>query len=291
MQIKQQTRNTLSGWLFVTPWCIGTFCFFLIPFALSFVFSIFEVNPADLSFSYIGFEEYKAFFVEDAEFVPTLFGSVGETVVNVAMIVFLSLFIANILVQNFKGRTFFRAVFFMPFIISTSIALQIIKGDSSLGDVVNNTQSAELQLDLLQTMFASTNMNSEIIDTIMTVLNSILNVSWKCGLQITLFMSGLQNIPTSVKEASQIEGATAWEYFWKVAFPMVSSVFQLALIYSIIDCFVDTANPIVGRINALSQGLHLTTSSAMACLYYGIVFVIVAVVFGIMYKKGFTYSN
>lgn len=291
MKLNQCQKNAFSGWMFILPWCIGTLCFFIIPVVLSFVFSINEIDPATFRFTYIGFEQYKSLFVEDASFLPTLFGSIRDMILSVVMIVFLSLFIANILVQKFKGRVVFRAIFFMPFIISTGLAINIITGGEYIGDVMNTGNSSQLQFTVLKTMFESSNLSTDIVDTIMTVLNEILNVSWKCGLQITLFISGLQNIPTSVKEAAKIEGATAWEYFWKIAFPMISSVLQLVLIYSVIDSFTDVSNPIISRIESLSADLNLSLSSSLACLYYGIVFIVVGIVFLIIRKKGFSYSD
>lgn len=291
MRLKQRTHNALSGWMFVLPWCIGTLIFFCIPVVLSFVFSIFEVDPSTFGFTFIGLEQYKGLFVEDAEFLPTLVSSVRDMVLSVALIVFFSLFIANILVQNFRGRLIFRTVFFLPFIISTSLVIYMIQGDEYIGDVINNASASQLQFTLLQGMLVSTNLSGGLADSILSILNGILNVSWKCGLQITILMSGLQNIPPSVKEAAQIEGATSWEYFWKIAFPMISPVFQLTLIYSVIDSFTDISNPMIGRIESLSDALNLSLSSSMACLYYGIVFVIVGVVFLLLRKRGFSYSD
>ena len=123
------------------------------------------------------------------------------------------------------------------------------------------------------------------------MFNTLFEISWKCGLQILIFMSGLQSISPSVKEAAKIEGATGWEYFWKVAFPMITPMIQLCLVYSIIDSFTDYSNSIIRRVYNLNNSFELAASSALAWIYYGVIFIIVGIVFLALRKKIFYYND
>lgn len=152
-------------------------------------------------------------------------------------------------------------------------------------------QSSQLQLTIFRNILASANLNADISATLESMLNGMLNVSWKCGLQIVIFMTALRNISASVREAATIEGATGWEYFWKIAFPMISPVFQLNLIYSIIDSFTDYSNDIVAWIDGLASSIELTASTTLACIYYGIIFVIIGVLFLLLRKRVFYYTD
>lgn len=289
--LKSQTRRSLVGFAFILPWFIGAVLFFITPMILSFLFSVNEVNPKTFEFSYIGFGQYKDFFVKDASFLPTLLTSIRDMLFSVVLVMFFSLFIARILVDKFKGRVFFQTIFFLPFILSSSLVFYRVLSDQYMGDVAGSTESFMFQLTLLRNILESANLGADITNIVVTMLDSMLNISMKCGLQIVVFMAGLRNISDSVKEAAKIEGATEWEYFWKIAFPLISPVFQLNLIYSIIDSFTDYNNLIVGYIEGYAHSLELTKSTALAILYYTLVFVIIGIVLLLIRKKVFYYVD
>ncbi len=289
MKMSYQSKKAVYGFLFTIPWLIGAVIFFVAPVLLSFLFSINEVDSVSFQFTYIGFKQYSEFFVGNATFLPELTKSIRDMLLSVVMVMFFSLFIANILVAKFRGSRFFQTVFFLPFIISTSMVIYIINGSMEAGGDVG--QSMELQLTIFRNILASTNISADIGSTLEEMLNSMINVSWKCGLQIVLFMAAIRNISPSVKEAAVIEGATGWETFWKITFPMISPVFQLNLIYSIIDSFMDQSNGIVSWIEGLSSGLELTASTTLACIYYGIVFIIIGILLLLLRKHIFYYTD
>ena len=229
LQLNQMQRRSMAGVGFLVPWLIGIVFFFLIPMVKSFWYSISqaEITESGANFLYTGFEQYEYFFLKDSLFVRELANNIGNMILNVAVIMFFSLFMANILVQEFKGRTVARTIFFLPFIISSGMVLAVIKGDVYSGDIFNTAQSATVQITVLRNILLSVNLSDSVTNTIMSLFNSLFEITWKCGLQILIFMSGLQSISPSVKEAAKIEGATGWEYFWKIAFPIITPITQL----------------------------------------------------------------
>lgn len=290
-RLSQIKKRSLVGFTFTIPWVIGAIFFFITPLVQSFIYSIAELNRETFEFTYKGFEEYKNFFLEDSLFIRSLFTTVSGMLVSVAMVMFFSLFMANILVQEFRGRTLARTIFFLPFIVASGMVIAVIKGDVYSGDIVATTQSSQFQITVLRNILLSVNLNNNIITIITNLLNSLFEISWKCGLQILIFISGLQSISPSIKEASKIEGATGWEYFWKVAFPMLGPIVQLNLIYTIIDSFTDYSNAIIRRIYDLSNALELSASSALAWIYYGVIFLIIGLVFLLIRRKIFYYNE
>ena len=293
MRLTQVQRRTRAGICFLIPWLIGIVFFFIIPMFQSFWYSISEaeITEGGANFIYTGFDQYRRFFIEDSLFIRELANSIGSMLLTVAVIMFFSLFMANILVQEFKGRLLARVIFFLPFIIASGMVIAIIKGDVYSGDMMDTAQSSTLQITVLQNILLSVNLSSNVINTIVTMFNTLFEISWKCGLQILIFMSGLQSISPSVKEAARIEGATGWEYFWKVAFPMITPMIQLCLVYSIIDSFTDYSNTIIKRIYNLNNSFELAASSALAWIYYGVIFLIIGIVFLALRKKIFYYND
>lgn len=292
MRMDQAKRRAWVGFLFTAPWVVGVICFFLIPMAQSFWYSISDADIAEtVTFTYKGFEEYKRFFLEDSLFIRTLFETVGGMLLSVVMVMFFSLFMANVLVQDFKGQKAARTVFFLPFIVASGMVIAVIKGDVYSGDIVSTAQSSQFQITVLRNILLSVNLSAGAVGAITKMLNSLFEISWKCGLQILIFMSGLRSISPSVREAAKMEGATGWEYFWKVALPMISPIVQLNLIYTIIDSFTDYSNVIIKRIYTLSNDIDLSGSTALAWIYFGVIFVIIALAFLLIRKKIFYYND
>lgn len=292
MRLTRTNKRAWAGFCFTIPWVIGIIFFFIIPMFQSFWYSITDIEIGDkIQYTFKGFEEYRRFFLEDSLFVRTLSETVINMILSVAMVMFFSMFMANILVQKFKGQKLAQTIFFLPFIISSGMIIAIIKGDVYSGDIVSTAQSSQLQITVLRNILLSVNLSNNLINTITSMLNSLFEISWKCGLQILIFMSGLRSISPSIKEAAKIEGATGWEYFWKVAIPMMSPIIQLNLIYSIIDSFTDYSNVIIKRIYNLSNDLDLSGSTALAWIYFGIIFLIIGIAFLMMRKKVFYYND
>ena len=127
-------------------------------------------------------------------------------------------------------------------------------------------------------------LNDTFTDLISTVTGDILNLVWKCGIQIIVFLSALQGIPPSAKEAAGIEGATAWEFFWKITLPYVSPMILVNFVYTIIDTFTDPSNAVMARVLEVQADWKYGRAAAMAWSYFGIVLVVVGIVYAIINK-------
>lgn len=289
-----ERRKGLVGFLFTLPWLVGSILFFVLPVIQSFILSITKVDTSGnmTKYEFIGFGNYSDALLTDTTFVRDLWGNLGTMVINVILVLVFSLFIAIILNQKFRGRLIARAIFFLPVIIASGVVINIIKGDIFAQTAIQGQiKGSQFQVEVLQNILMSFRIGTDTINSIMTIINSLFEIAWKCGIQILIFMSGLAAIPPQVKEAASIEGATGWEFFWKISLPMISPIIQINLIYSIIDSFTDYSNSMIQRIYKLTSELNYSYSSTLSWIYFGIIFIITGIVFLIINKKTFYYVD
>ena len=276
-KIPYEKRKALYGYGFISLWLVGTVFFFLIPLIKSLWYSFNEVSigTQKMVTEWVGLGKYKYVLNVDEHYTEYLKDMLVETLWKTPLVLIFSLFIAVILNQKFKGRTLARAIFFLPVIIATGPVYKIINGDmSSTGNTgaaqFSTMFSTDLVGELLQFLGIyglSDNMSS----MISTIADNIFGIVWSSGIQILIFLAALQNIPPSAKEAAQVEGATAWEYFWKITFPYVSPFILANLIFTVIDSFTSPTNTVMKRILAMKEDWKFGEASAMAWIYFLIV--------------------
>lgn len=283
VKIPYEKRKSLYGYGFISLWLVGTAFFFLIPLAKSLWYSFSEVKISreNISASWIGFKNYSSIFTQDPYYTEYLGESLAESLWKTPMIVIFSLFMAVILNQKFRGRTFARAVFFLPVIIATGPVYRIISGDmqttANMGGNFSTMLSAGLTGKLLN--FLGIYGISDSLNTMISAITqNIFSIVWSSGVQILLFLASLQTIPQSVREASMIEGATEWEYFWKITFPYISPFISANFIYTVIDSLKSPANKVMQRILDMKSQWFFGEASAMAWVYFVIVLAEIALV-------------
>ena len=274
--------------LCIALWLVGTLIWFLYPLLESLRYSFMEVRPekGGMQGSWIGLDNYIYVFTADQNYSKYLVSVLIETAWKTPLILIFSLFIAVILNQKFKGRTFARAVFFLPVIIATGPVYSIINGDISKSGAASAGQfSTMFSTDLMGELFQFIGIYglSDKMQTIVeTVSNNIFGIVWSAGIQILIFLAALQNIPVSAKEAAQMEGATAWEYFWKITLPYVSPMILACLIFTVIDSFTAPDNLVMGRVLDMQSDWQYGHAAAMAWIYFAIVLAAVGIITAIL---------
>ena len=233
------------------------------------------MTSAGIYTEWTGFYNFTKAFTIDTTFLPKLGTALGEILPNTIVIMIFSLFIAVILNQKFRGRTLARAVFFLPVLIATGPVISVINGDMTSQGVSDAAQFSTLfKTDLvteLMEFLGIYNLNQTFTDIIKDITSGVLNLVWNSGIQILIFLSALQTIPPSAKEAASIEGATAWEFFWKITFPYISPMILSNLVYTVIDAFVSTDNVVMEYVLAQSRNWEYGYSAALAWIYFAIV--------------------
>ncbi len=294
-KIPYERKKHLYGYGFIALWLIGTLWLFISPVITSLAYSMSKTTLMDkadalaagytsagIRMEWNNFAHYIRAFTGDADFPRLLVESIGEIIPQAFVIMVFSLFIAIMLNQKFRGRTLARAIFFLPVLIATGPIITVINGDMASQGISGATQfSALFKTDLVSELMEFVgiyNINPQFTDFIEDLTANILNLVWNSGIQILIFLSALQNIPPSAKEAANMEGATAWEFFWKITFPIISPMILANLIYTIIDAFVSTDNEVMNLVLKQSQLGDYGYSAALAWIYFAIIGAILGLV-------------
>lgn len=281
-------RNSLIGFSFTIPWVIGFIFLFLIPLikTVLYSFSSISIGKSGFELSFVGVRNYCATFSEDPNNLRMVLTSIGNVVVTVIVVVVFSLFLAILLNQDFRGRSLARVIFALPIIIASGVVIVLLKENVLQQNMGSSDTAATLfqgngLLDFLKLM----GLPDNIVGMFENILNNIFDMVWRSGMQIILFLSALQSIPSSSYEAAKIEGATAWESFWFVTFPMISPFLLVNIVYTIIDTFTDSTNTVMSKIFSLVSGVEYEKAAAFSIVYFILVLLVVGLVYIIMNKR------
>lgn len=294
-------RKARAGWFFVAPFVIG-FLLIYVPIIFDSIrYSFFELsttidhatNQSRIVFTFVGWDNYYTALFDDPNFVKTLISGIQQLILEVPSIVIFSLFIAVLLNDKIAGRAAFRAILFVPVILSTGL-IAAIDSQNSLLEFMDSTdsiddgsgQSAAQTLSAainLEALFANMKVGTGLVEYVASAVDSISNIINRSGVQILIFLAGLQSISPAIYESCRIDGATTWETFWKITFPMISPMILVNAVYTIIDAFTAESNAVMKLIDSVyGQPGGDVLSSAMAWMYFLVVILILAAAVGIM---------
>ena len=285
-------KRAMTGRLYILPWFIGFICFFLIPFIEGVVYTVnklsFGENGVNLSF--VGTANYKKLF-SDLDFLKVLSSSLAGMFPRVLIIVFFSLFVALILRGEYKGRTLARAIFFLPVIISSGVVMYVLNGgggssaatiSSALGD--GASAGAYVTPIDFSGLLSRLNFPSDVNNLLMGYLSDTFNLIWSCGVQIVLYIAGLQTVPVQLYEVGRVEGATAWESFWYITFPMLGRVTLLVVFYTMVELFVENSELVDSALQDMRWHTIYDSTSAQLWIYFICVGIIIGIVM-LLYNK------
>lgn len=297
-------KKALSGWIFVLPFIIGII-FLYAPI----LFQSIRITFSDVSFAYgqltftpVGFQNYIDIFNPtnpDKSFPVTLIDGVKDLILQIPAIVIFALFMAIILNQKMAGRTVFRAIFFLPVILSIGIidSLDAQAGDSLAGNlsgaVDDGTGESEGIMSVmdLQSMLGNIKIGTGLVDYVVKLVNDIFNIVSRSGVQMLIFLSGLQSISPAIYESCQIEGASAWETFWKITLPMISPMILVNFIYTVIDAFTSAENRVMNFIAMMSNTINYKEETTAMYWIYILVVLLMIVVVGLLMKAFVFYQK
>ncbi len=275
-----EKRRAISGYLFISPFIIGFLAFMVKPLFQSFYMSLCKVDigASGFTMNLNKFGNYYEAFRVDPTFVQYLEEGLGRMVYNSFAILVFSLFVALIINQKFKGRGLVRTIFFLPVILSSGAIVGVESSNallSSINSAIKDSGGASIT-GYIETILVTTGVASKPLEILFEVIDGIYDIALASGIQIIIFLSGLQAIPKSSYEAAQIEGCTSWESFWKITFPTISPLFLVCWVYTVVDFCMRDDNDVMDKINtAMREQLNYGLASAMAWSYFGIVIAII----------------
>lgn len=273
------------GYLFVAPWLFGIAVFVLKPLFSSVYYAFTNVRLVEggISTEFAGLKQIKYLLFEDADFIDNSLLSLKELLLSLPIIISVSMILAIVLNQNFKGRMLARSVFFLPVIISAGPVMTVLAeftmqdglSASFGGDGGNMT--AYMQVINFEEILQRLNLPNSINQLMSGYLSDTFNLIWSCGIQILLFVAGLQTIPAALYEVSKVEGASVWEEFWYITIPMMGRTILLVFFYTMVDLFVENSKIVNSAITLIRKQVY-DRASAMLWMY----FIFVGIVMGLV---------
>lgn len=291
-------KRAIVGFLFILPWFIGFIVYYVRSLILTTQFSLSSIDIAETggyTAKFIGLDNYKYALFEHANFNQVLVNSLTNILIDVPFIIFFSLFIAMMLNTKFKGRTLVRAIFFLPILLGSGavlatlqLATQNIQGGTS-AMVSEMAPTTGVNVDYFLGVFMQLGLPDNMVTYIVGLVGRIYDIVRASSVQIIIFIAALQSVSPSLYEVSKIEGATSYETFWKVTFPIVSPLILTNVVYTIVDSFVNSDVVNVAYAAAFTS-YDYGLSAAMSILSTVIVCVILVVIGVLISKKTFYYN-
>ncbi|MDF2587425.1 MAG: transporter periplasmic subunit [Anaerocolumna sp.] len=284
---KLKRRESLIGYVFVSPWILGAIMFLLIPLGQSFYYALcnVKVTPKGRVFDFIKFRNYTDIFRLDPLFLEDLTGYLLDTLLSVPVIVVFSLIIAMLLNGKMKGKGLFRTIYFLPVIVvSGPVMTQLADQGAASIPAMNVSAISAILDDILPYFF---------VEPIVNLFNNMIMVLWYSGVQILIFLAAIQKIDNSLYEAAKIDGGSGWECFWKITLPTIKPMILLNAVYTVIYLSNNEQNVIITSIYndmfAMNRGYGF--ASAKAWVYAVVVCLLVAFIALLLRNKKDNYQT
>ena len=274
------------GYAFVGHWIVGLVVFFFVPvlYSIAYAFSDIAITAGGMKLTFVGFKNFSQNLLSNPDYVDQIRDSLGSMFYSLPMVVALSLILAVLLNQKYHGRAIMRVIFFLPVIIESSVVVRLLSDGSINSPIFNTAATDGTGLFDYSQILGHLNLPEGILGYFTFFLSNAVNLTWSCGIQIVLFLAGLQSIPDSLYEVSKIEGANKWEEFWMITVPMLRHVLSLVIVYTMISMFTSANNTIMQSAVTLISNNGNSLASAMLWFYFVIVLAAIGLVL-FLYNK------
>ena len=274
-----ERKQKLVGFTFILPWIIGFGAFTAFPLGYCLYMALNKVNfvTDHLEMEWLGMGNFAKAIYEDAEIPNKLMQTFQQSLLIVPLIVVFALIMALLLNSKFPGRALFRAVFFLPVMLTSGNLITTLTGQGQGSiDFLQSGTAAQLVAGIGGTLG----------ETLQTVLDNFLVILWYSGVQMLLLIAGMQSINPSTYEAAKIDGAGTWEVLWTITLPGLMPFLFICVIYTIVDQFTAAFNPILEVITHHSTNISTGYgyASAIAWLYFLVILAILVLVI-LLFRK------
>ncbi len=268
-------KNLFIGLGFIMPWIVGFVMFTAFPLYSSVQYSISKVEflLQGINLKSVGFKNFSDVIMTDPTFKLALPQYIFNLATFVPMILVFSILLALMLNQKLKLRKIYRAIFFLPVIIMSGPVVTSLStmGATTLAGMVDFPVYKFLQMSLPPMVAAP----------ILYIFQNVVLILWFCGVQILLFLSGLQKSDKSIYEAAAVDGASGWQCFWRITLPVMRPFFLLNAIYTIVEVSMNGQNPIITFIQKAmfnpQQGFGF--AAATSWIYFAVMLVAVLIAY------------
>lgn len=291
-----QKRKAISGYFFISPFILGFLLFMIKPLFESAYMSFCNVDlsAGKVTKTFAGITNYIFAFRVDPEYNRLLWEELSRMMVYSLAIIVFSFFVALVLNQKFKGRALVRAIFFLPVILSSGVIVGIESNNQLMANLAQSIEQTTEGVSItgaLESILRTTGVGVRAFEQVFEVIDNIYDVALASGIQIIIFLSGLQTISSSMYEAADIEGCTKWESLWKITFPMISSLFLVNWIYTVVDFCMRSDNGVIEKIQkVMIEQQQYGNASAMSWIYFILVLAFVGITSFFISKRVYYYD-
>jgi len=263
LQLKFRVREALHGYSFVSLWVIGFVLFTAVPLAQTFLYSLSTVKVAvtGIELTPAGWQNYTRALLTDPTFIQLLVEYAVETAVSVPIVLIFSMIVALFLNVDFRLRGLFRTIFFLPVVITSGPVIRELsaQGVTSVPQVASSPLVQQVVAQLPTLLRAP----------VQYLLTSFILILWFSGVQILIYLAGLQKADRSIYEAAAVDGASAWESFWKITLPSLSTTTLVNALYTVITLSHFSENKVITYIYSRTYDVEggIGFASAMAFIY------------------------
>jgi len=281
-----ERRKAWAGRLFVLPWVIGAAIFFFYPLIQSLYFTFNEMDflpQGGFELTRVGLTNYSDALFRDAYFLENLVEAIQEIAISLPLILLFSLFAAVLLNMPLKNRGLIRMVFFVPVVMTSGALFYLMLPDrGGAAGAGSNLMLGNMNMEFMLSQIIH---NQSMVETITNAMDQVFDIIWRSGIQTLLFLAGLQSISPSLYECASVEGASAWEKYWKITVPLVSPIILVNIVYTVVDTFSDYGNSMLRYVlNVTFSQLRFTYGTTMAWLYFLTMAAILGLLFFIISK-------
>lgn len=249
---KAGKKEERTAYLCLIPAFLGVTFISYLPTLAVFVLSLFDWNGLSTP-DFVGIANFQRIFTKDIYFAESIKATVLYAFLAVVGAVVYSLIIALLLNMNIKGRTFFRAIFFVPYLLP---AIGVFKGWQWLYEGNFGLFNFVLRMFGLP--------KQRFLDSPSQVIPCLVLIAiWVSGNLIVIFLAGLQNVPAVYMEAAKIDGANAWQRFWNITIPSISPI----IFYNVLTALI-THLQVINPALALTGGGPGKKSMFMSYVIY-----------------------
>jgi len=230
-----------------------------------------KITPTGVKTHFVGWDNYKYAFFNDPTLLAKFLAYLREMALNVPVIVVFALIIALLINQKIRFRGAFRTVFFLPVIITSGPVINELLGQGA-------TTIPNIEQYGMFAMIEDT-LSPAIADPVLYLFRQIILVLWFSGVQILVFLAGLQKVDRALYEAARIDGASAWESFWKVTLPVLKPLVLVNVIYTVVYLSTFALNEVIVTIrnNMFSTFTGFGYATAIAWLYFLLICVVLII--------------
>jgi ABC-type sugar transport system permease subunit len=269
---KLTQKSALLGYLFSAHWMIGFLALTLYPLLFSLYISTQKVNVSAVGIQTqaIGLQNFFYAFTLDIKFIMALLDAIKFVGIITPLVIILSFILGLLLSQPIKIRGIFRAIYFFPVIIISGSLMSLLD-TNGVFDIIHFDQSG---------LFRALNSAGLgfFMDAASFLISNIFTVLWFSGIQILIYLSGMQKISRTLYEAAWIDGASGWQAFWKITLPSTTQFTLINIVYTVVTLSTFSTNSVIEKIgtdmfgNLQFQGMGY--ASAMAWIYFVVIVII-----------------